>query len=56
MINCIAIDDEPLALTQLEGYISRVSFLNLVASYKDAFEAMKLLEIACNTEDRLTFC
>jgi Response regulator of the LytR/AlgR family len=43
MINCIAIDDEPLALTQLEGYISRVSFLNLVASYKDAFEAMKLL-------------
>lgn len=41
MINCIAIDDEPLALAQLTGYISRVSFLNLVASCQDAFEAMK---------------
>ncbi|MDO4164218.1 MAG: LytTR family DNA-binding domain-containing protein [Bacteroides sp.] len=43
MINCIAIDDEPLALAQLTGYISRVPFLNLVASCQDAFEAMKVL-------------
>lgn len=43
MINCIAIDDEPLALAQLKGYISRVPFLNLVASCQDAFEAMKVL-------------
>ena len=43
MINCIAIDDEPLALTQLTGYISRVPFLNLVASCQDAFDAMKVL-------------
>jgi len=41
MINCIAIDDEPLALAQLTGYVSRVSFLNLVASCQDTFEAMK---------------
>ena len=43
MINCIAIDDEPLALTQLTGYISRVPFLNLVASCQDAFDAMSIL-------------
>jgi len=43
MINCIAIDDEPLALTQLAGYISRLPFLNLVASCQDAFDAMKQL-------------
>jgi len=43
MIKCIAVDDEPLALTQLEDYISRVPFLELVASCQDAFEAMKVL-------------
>lgn len=43
MIKCIAIDDEPLALTQLAGYISRVPFLTLVASCRDAFEAIKVL-------------
>ncbi|MDR0894611.1 MAG: LytTR family DNA-binding domain-containing protein [Prevotellaceae bacterium] len=43
MINCITIDDEPLALSQLTGYISRIPFLNLVASCQDAFEAMKVL-------------
>ncbi|MDR1003660.1 MAG: LytTR family DNA-binding domain-containing protein [Prevotellaceae bacterium] len=43
MINCITIDDEPLALSQLAGYISRIPFLNLVASCQDAFEAMKIL-------------
>ncbi len=43
MIKCIAIDDEPLALTQLTGYISRIPFLTLVASCRDAFEAIKVL-------------
>lgn len=43
MINCIAIDDEPLALAQLTEYISRVPYLNLVASCRDAFEAVKVL-------------
>ena len=36
MIKCIAIDDEPLALEQLVGYISRVPFLQLIASCEDA--------------------
>lgn len=43
MINCLAIDDEPLALTQLTGYISRIPYLKLVASCRDAFEAIKWL-------------
>ena len=29
-MKCIAIDDEPLALTQLSDYISQVPFLSLV--------------------------
>lgn len=45
MINCIAIDDEPLALAQLTGYIARVPFLNLVASCQDAFEGMNALSV-----------
>ena len=43
MIKCIAIDDEPLALEQLVGYISRVPFLQLIASCQDAFGAMQVL-------------
>jgi two-component system LytT family response regulator len=43
MIKCIVVDDEPLALNQLTGYISGVPFLELVASCRDAFEAMKVL-------------
>jgi len=43
MIRCIAVDDEPLALAQLAEYISRVPFLELVASCQDAFAAMKVL-------------
>jgi two-component system LytT family response regulator len=44
MINCIAVDDEPLALSLLKDYISKVPFLNLVAECGDAFEAMKALQ------------
>jgi len=44
MIQCIAIDDEPLALALLEDNISKVPFLQLVAKCGDAFEAMKILE------------
>lgn len=43
MMKCLAIDDEPLALAQLSGYIERVPFLTLVKACPDAFEAMKVL-------------
>ena len=43
MIKCIAIDDEPLALAQIAGYISNVPFLHQVGACQDAFEAMQLI-------------
>ncbi len=43
MIRCIAIDDEPLALKQLEAYIAKVPFLELVAACQDAFAAMSVM-------------
>ena len=44
MINCIAVDDEPLALKLLLDNISKCPFLKLVAACNDAFEAMKTLQ------------
>jgi two-component system LytT family response regulator len=44
MLNCIAIDDEPLALELLEDNISTVPFLKLVASCSNPIEAMKTLQ------------
>lgn len=43
MMTCIAIDDEPLALRLLEDNISNVPFLHLVASCRNALDAMKVL-------------
>lgn len=44
MLNCIAIDDEPLALELLEDNISKVPFLKLVAACENPLQAMKILE------------
>jgi two-component system LytT family response regulator len=44
MIQCIAIDDEPLALELLADNISKVPYLQLVAKCGDAFEAMEVLQ------------
>ena len=44
MLNCIAIDDEPLALELLEDNISTVPFLKLVAACNNPIEAMKVLQ------------
>tara|TARA_R110002167_G_scaffold366215_1_gene593788 strand:- start:334 stop:1047 length:714 start_codon:yes stop_codon:yes gene_type:complete len=44
MINCIAIDDEPLALELLKDNISKVPFLHLVATCNNAFMAMETME------------
>jgi two-component system, LytTR family, response regulator len=44
MINCIAVDDEPLALDLLADNISKVPYLTLVKKCGNAFEALSVLE------------
>lgn len=39
-IKCIIVEDEPLARKILEGYVSRVPFLELEGSFEDAIYAM----------------
>lgn len=42
-MRCIAIDDEPLALRQISGYISKIPFLDLVATFRSAVVAKEWL-------------
>jgi len=44
MINCIAIDDEPLALKQMSSYIEKTPFLNLVKLCESAIEAISVVQ------------
>jgi DNA-binding LytR/AlgR family response regulator len=44
MLKCIVVDDEQMNRKLIEEYISQVSFLEHVASCKNAFEAIKILE------------
>ncbi|TKG92871.1 response regulator transcription factor [Puteibacter caeruleilacunae] len=44
MIRCIAIDDEPLALKQIESYIGKTPFLQLERSFNSAIRAMEFLQ------------
>ena len=43
MIKCIIVDDEPLALVQLQKYVERVPFLECVCACCNATEAMAAL-------------
>ena len=43
MLRCIAVDDEPLALALLQDNISKVPYLELVATCSNAMEATKVL-------------
>ncbi len=40
MINCIIVDDEPLALEILKNYIEKIPFLNLIGEYTDAIKVL----------------
>lgn len=42
-IKCIAIDDEPLAVKKMAGYIQKIPFLELVAECRSAGEAMSIM-------------
>ena len=43
MIKCIAIDDEPLALRQMAGYIEKTPSLVLSGAFNSAIEALDFL-------------
>ncbi len=43
-IDCIAIDDEPLALQKMHDYILRVGYLNLLAEFDNALEAIEFMK------------
>ncbi len=43
-INCIVIDDELPAIKQMEDYISRVPFLNLLSSFNNGIEPISYLQ------------
>ena len=44
MINCVAIDDEPLALEILQEFCSKVPFLQLQKTFTDTSEAARYLK------------
>lgn len=43
MLKCLAIDDEPLALRQIENYIGKIPYLELVAATTNALEAQQIV-------------
>lgn len=45
-MRCLAMDDEPLALALLADNISKVPFLELVASCNDPFKAIEIMQTA----------
>ena len=45
-INCIAIDDEPLALEKIREYIRRIGYLNLLRCFDNAIDAMDFMKTA----------
>jgi DNA-binding LytR/AlgR family response regulator len=43
-IDCIAIDDEPLALDIIRDYANRIPYLNLVATFDNALDSIDFLK------------
>lgn len=43
-MNCIIVDDEPLAIDVIADYVSKVSFLNLKKKCKNAIEAYEIIQ------------
>ncbi len=44
IINCIIVEDEPLALKRTKEFVNQVSYLNLLAAFTNAFEAIGFLK------------
>lgn len=52
-LNCVVVDDEPLALELLQSYVEKTSFLRLVGKYSSAVQAMA--EIPLHEEVHVLF-
>ena len=44
IINCITVDDEPLALDKIREYIKRIGYLNLLESFDNALDAINFMK------------
>ena len=44
MINCIILDDEPLAIKVITNFIQKIDFLNCIGSYSNANDSIKTLK------------
>ena len=44
VLNCIAIDDEPLALEIISDYISKIPFLNLLRTFDNAIDSVDYIK------------
>lgn len=44
MINCLIIDDEPLALQLLEDFVNKTPYLKLAGKFEDPMQALAILE------------
>jgi two-component system LytT family response regulator len=43
-LNCIIVEDEPLALERAKGFILKLPFLNLLSTFDNAIEALSFLK------------
>jgi len=44
VINCIIVEDEPLALKRINEFVCQVQYLNLLSSFSNAFDAIGFLK------------
>ena len=42
-MNCLIIDDEPLAIDVIKKHVNRIPFLNILGATKSAFEAIEII-------------
>jgi len=44
MINCIILDDEPLAIKIIENFVKKIDFLDCIATFSNANDALPTLK------------
>lgn len=44
VLNCVIVDDEPLAIAIIEGYLSRLPYINVVGKFKSALPVYQFLK------------